>query len=134
MRASSILILLILLLGCGKEENNPGNFDLNNTFVLAAGQFMHDDDHNIGIYLDSVLYDSRCPLGFLCAWEGNAHVRFKFVSDHKSTDLYLNTFKDFQTDTIVNGYKISMLSLAPHPKSGVKTEQKEYRATMLISR
>jgi hypothetical protein len=133
MRVISIVFLLFLLFGCGKENYTPGNFNLNDTIVLPAGQILHNNDHNISIYLDSVLYDTRCPLGFLCLWEGNAQVRFKFISNHTVSDVILDTYMDFQNDTIVNGYKITLVSLAPQPRNGVKTEQKEYKATIVIN-
>ena len=133
MKHWSLFILIILLAGCGKENPTASTFKLNEPFEIPYQQVFHNNDQNVSIYLDSVLYDSRCPLGFLCTWEGNALVRFRFISNHTVNDLLLNTFKDFRNDTIINGYKISMVSLAPQPRSGVKTEQQEYKATMVIN-
>ena len=132
MRLLIALILSTILFGCDSWDVTSNDFNLNDTFELKSQIIAHNYDHKINIYLDSVLYDTRCPLGFLCLWEGNARVRFKFISNHIASDLILNTYSQYTSDTIVNGFKIKMVSLAPLPKSGVKTEQKEYRATMII--
>lgn len=134
MKTLIILLICSLLFGCTKENYTTNSFNLNDTIVLPSGQIFHNNENNVSIYLDSVLYDSRCPLGFLCLWEGNAKVRFKFISNHNESDLILNTYYQFQTDTVISGYKISLISLAPYPRSGVKIEQKEYKATMIINR
>lgn len=134
MKLLLVLLFCTILFGCEKLDLTSNDFKINDTFELKAQITSHNYENGISIYLDSVLYDSRCPLGFLCLWEGNAKVRFKFISNHAANNLILNTYNQFQTDTVVNGYKITLLSLAPYPKSGVKIEQKEYRATMIIKK
>ena len=134
MKLLLVLLFCTILFGCEKLDLTSNEFKLNDTFDLNARIIYHNNENGISIYLDSVLYDSRCPLGFLCLWEGNAKIRFKFISNHNSNDLILNTYSQFRTDTVVNGYMISLVSLAPIPKSGVKTEQKDYIATMLIKK
>jgi hypothetical protein len=132
MRNLFFLLLITLFLGCDKENYSDSNMNFNDTIILPYGKLLHNEKDNISIYLDSILYDSRCPLGFECMWEGNAKVRFKFISNHTESDLLLNTYSQFSRDTMIKGYKITMVSLAPFPRSGVKTEQKEYSATIVI--
>lgn len=134
MRLLLVLSICTILFGCEKWDLTSNDFKLNDTFELKSKIISHNYDINISIYLDSVLYDSRCPLGLLCVWEGNAQVRFKFISNHNANDLILNTNNLFVTDTIIDGYNIKLVSLSPIPNSGVKTEQKEYRATMIINK
>jgi hypothetical protein len=134
MRLLIILLFSTILFGCDRFDFSSNDFNLNDTFDLKAQTVAHNYDCKINIYLDSVLYDTRCPLGFLCVWEGNAKVRFKFISNHIANDVILNTYSQFKTDTIVDGYKISLTDLKPYPRSGVKTEQKEYIATMIIKK
>jgi hypothetical protein len=110
------------------------DFNLNDTFELKSQVIAYNYDHNIKIYQDSVLYDGRCPQGFLCLWEGNAGVRYKFIYNHIAHNVILNTYYQFSTDTIIQGYKIKLVSLSPLPRSGVKTEQKDYKSVMVISR
>ena len=134
MKILFIIFIGILLFGCNNENVTTDNLIYNDTIIIPHGKLFHNDENNVSIYLDSVLYDSRCPLGFECMWEGNAKVRFKFISNHTESDILLNTYSQFTRDTTIKGYKITMVSLAPFPRSGVKTEQKEYKATMVINK
>ena len=134
MRFLIFLLIGSFLVGCNKENCNSNDLKFNSSFEIANGQILHNNAVNVSIYFDSVLEDGRCPIGSNCLWEGNAKVSFNFISNHKVSNLELNTHNQFQTDTIVNGYKIELISLSPYPTTNVKIAQNEYRATIIISK
>jgi hypothetical protein len=114
------------------------NFDsliLNDTISLSCHDCLNDSENQIYFCLDSVLNDSRCPIGVYCFWEGNASVRFKFQKYNSKPVIFdLNTHKGFTSDTIIDSYKFTLLGLTPYPIVHQIIEQKDYRAKILIER
>ena len=84
--------------------------------------------------MDSVLGDSRCPSNVQCVWEGNAEVRFLFTVDSIQTDFALNTNggMQFNSDTIIDGYSISLLDLSPYPEDPGEILQVEYYSKVIV--
>ena len=108
---------------------------INDTVAISWLDCMYDPQEQILICLDSVLNDSRCPLGVQCFWEGNAEVRFKFERYPDGAVLFnLNTHKGFRNDTIVDNYKFTLTGLSPYPKIGSRISQKDYKAEILIEK
>ena len=71
------------------------------------------------ICFDSLLQDSRCPIGEECVWSGTAIVKISFHENGRSHELKMS-LKEFPglgypADTIIQGYKISFIDLKPHP-------------------
>ncbi len=71
------------------------------------------------ICFDSLIMDSRCPAGAVCAWQGTALIKISF---HEATTTHsfvmsLTGFPDlgYTSDTIINGYRIVFADLKPYP-------------------
>ncbi len=92
-------------------------------------------DH-INVCLDSLIEDSRCPLGVVCIWQGTAIAKFSVtVNDHQQP-VTLSTFKlpGLPSDTILMGYKIEFVDLLPYPESNKSHDISEYRAELKITK
>jgi hypothetical protein len=91
-------------------------------------------DH-INVCLDSLIEDSRCPLGVVCTWQGTAIAKFSVtVNDHQQP-VTLSTVKlRFPSDTILMGYKIEFVNLLPYPEVNKSHDISEYRAEIKITK
>jgi hypothetical protein len=108
---------------------------INETINLSYKECLEDKTEGIFLCLDSIVGDSRCPVGVMCFWEGNAEVRFTFGKyNDKSVTFSLNTSGIFRRDTILSGYKISLTELSPYPVFGHRIDQKDYRAGVLVKK
>jgi len=106
---------------------------LKDTLFLSCQECLKVPENQIFFCFESVLNDSRCPIGAYCFWEGNAKTRFKFEKYNEKPVLFdLNTHKGFTNDTIVYVYKVTLLDLKPHPVLDHRIEQKDYKAKLLI--
>ena len=117
----------LLLLGAGCEDKvvSPGaSGDLSVTegseVMLATGDRIH---------FDQVATDSRCPLGLMCFWEGEAKATFSLRSGHVGSPFSLGilgsltaadtarSMQRFQT-VVVGRYRLTLLQLDPYPSAG----------------
>jgi len=109
------------------------SFFLNDTILLSYQNCAADPGNQTFICFESVIGDSRCPTGAQCFWEGNAQLRFKFERINEKPILFdLNTHKGFTNDTIVDGYKFTLLNVYPYPTLKHTVEHKDYKAELLI--
>ena len=102
---------------------------LGEEFDISFGQQIAIQNTELKLKFKSVLEDSRCPEGFLCFWEGNA----KILLDVNQTEIALNTLLD-PRQVFYEGYTITLRSLSPLPKSGVRVEPEEYVAQIVVDK
>jgi hypothetical protein len=72
----------------------------------------------VSLCFDSVVTDSRCPANAMCIWQGYAACKFSFSANGETYLFSLSTltFPGFlPKDTILSGYKIELMDLAPYP-------------------
>jgi hypothetical protein len=131
--------IALLLLGAGCEDRvvSPGTGgDLSVTegaeVMLATGDRIH---------FDQVAADSRCPLGLMCVWEGEAKAAFSLRSGHVDSPFSLGitgslaaadtvlSMQRFQT-AVVGRYHFTLLQLDPYPSAG--KDPLKVRSTALI--
>ncbi len=135
-----------MLLSCERDsgnldpyftENGLGysHFTLGDTVVLPWHGCLNDADNQMYICLDSIMGDSRCPKGVLCFWEGNAEARFRFGKISGQPVLFeLNTNLRFRRDTVLSGYKFTLVELSPYPDIRHRLKQNDYKAGLLIEK
>jgi hypothetical protein len=117
------------------EFEDFNNLTFNDTIELSCRDCLYDPENQLYICLDSVLNDSRCPSGVYCFWEGNAAVRFKFEElNEKPIFFNLNTHRGFTADTIINGYKFTLIGLSPYPSIEHRIAQSDYKAKLIVKR
>jgi hypothetical protein len=139
-------ILLVLLFSCERDSGSLdpyftesglgyGHFIFGDTVTLPWHSCLNDPENKMYICLDSVMSDSRCPNGAECFWAGNAEARFRFGRISGQHLLFkLNTNFQFRRDTILSGYKFTLMDLSPYPDIRHHPEQKEYKASLLIEK
>jgi hypothetical protein len=111
------------------------NLILNDTVPLAFHDCLADRDNKFYICLDSIVNESRCPIGLECFWAGMATVKFKFQSYQNTPQyFYLSTAIDIENKTILPGYSIKLVGLEPFPSKDFKINQNEYKAKLLITK
>jgi hypothetical protein len=114
---------------------NFNNLIFNDTIDLSYRECLTDPENQMYICLDSVTKESRCPSGVECFWAGYAEVRFKFEKGN-STPVFFNlgTVAAFKNDTIIDGYKFTLIDLSPWPTVGHRILQKEYKAKIIVNK
>ena len=100
-----------------------------------CSQTDYKGDH-VRICLDSLIEDSRCPLGVVCIWQGTAIAKFSVTVNDHQRPVTLSTFKlpGFPSDTILMGYKIEFVDLLPYPDINKSHDISEYRAEITITK
>ena len=119
------ILLLSGLLSSGCEDNlcncycdsyDALELRFNDTIDLKYSELYCNPDYEIRLSFDS-LSDSRCPIGVVCFWEGNASFRLIVKSDSiESSSFKLNTNAKFLTDTLVNGFHYELIDMLPYPQ------------------
>jgi hypothetical protein len=117
----SVLFLLTVNIGCKKSNDlrNPKSIILK----VKECRNLSYSSQNIRICFDSLLTDSRCPIGGICIWEGYAAGRFSLTVHNQTSVFDLSATNDvynsYTTDTIIAGYKIEFTELNPYPNISV---------------
>ena len=146
MRHHTIISLPILLLSilifsaCEKNQCNCFCSDyeakeliLNDTVDLKFSRLYCNPEYEIRLSIDSIS-DSRCPIGAMCFWEGNASVKFVIADKWDSVDTFrLNTFGSYLSDTLVGGLRYELVDLLPYPEIGKDHSLDDYTLQVLIS-
>ena len=146
MRHFSTIILSIFLLAgllfsscehlgcdCYCSEYDAEDQVLNDTIDLKYGQLYCNSEQELRLSFDSIS-DSRCPIGAICVWEGNASVRLliKQGGDEDIT-FRLNTHGMYMTDTLVNGLRYELIDLLPYPEIEQENQAEDFILQLLIS-
>jgi len=104
-------------------------------FNLGVGESVLITDAGIRVGFDHVASESRCAIGVLCIWEGNATARvWGEVSPENRSNFDLNTNSQFQTEAIYLAFVIRLLGVAPYPEDGVIIDPDDYEVTMVVQR
>lgn len=82
----------------------------------------------------SLVEDSRCPADVNCIWAGNAKIKIEVRKYGSATKTFeLNTNLADKTARFEN-YEIMLVSLAPHPRSNIRINQRSYTATLSVTK
>ena len=107
---------------------------VDSDFDLAAGQSARVDGSALTISFKEVTEDSRCPLGVMCIWAGNAAVSLTITDGAGAKNqVVLNTTLTPQAVKI-GGYEISLVDLQPIRRRDVTIPPASYVATLHVSR
>lgn len=94
------------------------------------------DDDLVCLTLDSVLEDSRCPIGVNCIWQGNAKLRLSMTTSANTHQFDLDTQPNsttFKNDTLIGDYRIKLVNVAPYPTSEYEIQDSNVTAKLVIS-
>ena len=123
-------ILLLVVFACNKNSPVIPETIVAKTgeqFQIKVGQTV-SFNNDLSFTFDSVPEDSRCPIGAVCFWSGNASVLLK------SDDFTFKLNTTLSPQTISYGrYSLRLISLAPYPKIGEQIPKDSYVASMLVT-
>jgi hypothetical protein len=117
------------------ESEKFNNIILNDTVKLELKHCVYNAENQSYLCLDTVLSDSRCPIGAFCYIAGSAEVRFKYEKANEAPVYFkLKTpgAKAFYSD--IDGYRFTMLDLKPYPSFYRSVYPKPYTALLIINR
>ena len=104
------LVFVLLCIACRRdsesltEQNNP---KLGDSFDLKNGESVSIKNEQLNFQFVNVPEDSRCPIGALCIWAGNAKVVIKIFNVMDTVNTFLDP-KEINYDS----YKITLLNLS----------------------
>jgi hypothetical protein len=103
---------------------------------MAIGEMYCNSRKDILIICDSIVYDSRCPVGFRCITPGEAEVKFILEdSEIQIHEFNLNTDKRRnRIDTIINGFRYKLIDVLPYPQAGVEYQISDYSIEIIVAK
>jgi hypothetical protein len=136
---SAILSFLFLFTAATTAAATPQRVTkdvaLDKEFEIKFDQEVRIKKEGLRIIFSSVAEDSRCPTGVECVWAGNGKIVL-FIKNSRRRAYYikLNTGVEPKHDNFIMKYDIKLVSLSPYPKKDVKIKNKDYVATLVVSR
>lgn len=130
-----ILVFVAGLLSCENDsEQYYGNLILNDTLEISYQETLYNIQHEISLKLDSVPYDSRCPVDLVCIWSGMTEIHFTFQENNskENLSLFYQGGQHYKKDTTIFTYKIELLGIEPKKYSEVDIKQADYKAKLII--
>jgi hypothetical protein len=107
---------------------NPGD-----RFTLFPGESAAIEETLLRVTFEGILSDNRCPVDVQCITGGQARAGLRL-------DLAAGRSEPFELDTerhpsaVVAGYRISLLSVSPVPRSTVQIAPGNYAVELIVAR
>lgn len=126
------MLMLFIFSACSKYKTCP--VILGEAFTISNNNSACNETNNFTITFNKVENDSRCPTNAICFWEGVATIKLTLKKENIEYPFTLHTqsLPQYNTDTVVAGYKIKLMELNPYPVA-LQQNAKEYKAKLLIS-
>jgi hypothetical protein len=122
--SSLSLLLSLLTFGCAGGRAAAAS---SGTWTLAVDKAV-DLPEGGSVVLDKV-EDSRCPIGVVCVWEGDATAHLTFRgggAPDESITLSLNA----RSASAAHGLELRLVDVVPAPRAGTQIDPATYRATV----
>jgi len=143
-----VLLLILLLTGCGSATPAPVVAPVGSEFTLATNQTATIANTELTIRLIGVGGDQRCPSQIECAVSGpvslslsaqvgnqapaNIDLQVFTGNDGRAPDIQ---FQGIQDRTTYAGYVIRVVGVLPYPaKSFNEIKDSVYRVTLIVSK
>lgn len=129
LRACIVPILLMVTAVTSAAQPSLGK-----TFELKVGEWKIIGPEEFTVGFDGILADSRCPIGLLCIWEGDAVANIWAelpASDRE--EFVLHTHRGFDWHVRYENYEIELVAVAPYPVLYDPIPPEEYVVTVLVS-
>lgn len=119
---------------CDLPVEPDQQFNLGDTLLVDYKESLHNFENDISVKFDSLLSDSRCPIDVVCFWAGNAEVKIDFETVGKENYLFLNTHYDFGKDTVISGFRVSLLDVYPYKLSDSTYAIEDHQIKLVINK
>jgi hypothetical protein len=120
------ILLFLFILGSCKKEQESAPLGLNQELTLKTGDICSSKSVKV-----LKINDSRCPIGVVCVWQGEATVNLE-VKESSVFEVVLSTFHQ-PVDT-VNNFIFKLIDVLPYPIFGVEVPDSEKSVVLKIER
>ena len=95
---------------------------------IELGRTVENAEYGISLRVKNI-YESRCPIGVMCVWEGNASVELQLTTPKGTYNFTLDTHypPNFKNDTVIEGIKYQLRNVLPYPVHGKEPPTKIVR-------
>ncbi|MFN8571063.1 MAG: hypothetical protein U0132_03335 [Gemmatimonadaceae bacterium] len=136
VRNGRALLATIALSACGVISSSPDTATVtvqrSQEFQLAPGQTAVLAGSDLAVRFDSVAGDSRCPMGVMCIWSGDADIHLTlFRGKRMPTPVVIRLMREPRSVTDLND-TIEVVSLAPVVRQQGQIKPSDYRVTLNI--
>lgn len=103
-------------------------------FELSPGQSAEVVGGDLYFVFLEILSDSRCPLGAVCFWEGDAEAAVRGdLPGEIQIDCTLHTSPMFSQSCLMGSTVVYLLGVSPYPVlNGPPIDPADYRATFMV--
>ena len=136
MRSDAIAALLFAAaLGCAHVPGPARAFtvSLGERFTLQPGGSARISGTPARLIFERILSDNRCPVDVVCIVAGEARAWLRMEAEPGRSDtVTLDT--DRNPAAVVAGYRVTLLSVSPLPKSPVHIAPGSYSVELAVTR
>lgn len=135
-RVVTAVMSLFLFSACASTDapRAPRTVSLDREFELRIGETAILDGGRVNVTFAALVSDSRCPGDVTCIHEGNAEVELLVIGDEGEKRVSLNTNRRMAQNERYGLYRIALTQLVPYPRTDRPIEERDYGATLVISR
>ena len=102
-------------------------------FDLKVGASVTIGTEGLVVGFDELVSDSRCAIGLLCIWEGDASAQlWAKLPQETRQDFQLHTHYDFKWKFSYGDYEITLVGIAPYPVYEQPIPPGDYVATVRV--
>lgn len=137
-RSLALLTGGAVLAACGsvtetssESQTEPSVTVVGDTAFLVLPLGRTADNGELAVTFEGVSEDSRCPIGVMCVWEGNASIRLTLASGGDTQAAILNSTLDPKAAAFA-GYTIGYRDLTPYPEQDAPWDPDAYVARIYI--
>lgn len=114
---------------------SPAAAEADEPFTLAPGEAVRLADADLTVRFVEVAADSRCPADVTCVWEGDAAVVVETAHGgvERVWRLHAPGEQIGPRSVDVAGHRLTLVGLAPEPRSGQAIPAGDYRATLEVT-
>ena len=132
MKHFLLITLIVFSCGCHKDTTTQIEIKtahLGESFELHAGEAVTISGEPLSFRFDSLLNESRCPLGVECFWQGNASIVISCAERHDTLDTYFVPSKIVQS-----AYTLTLRDLTPYPIYQQPIIKENYVAQFVVNK
>lgn len=125
----------MLFSSCNNDDIQPiSNFQLGESFELAFDETAHCVCGDLSVTFADVVGESRCPIGAVCVWQGQAEVKINLKHEgnlHVFSLISQAGNRELARDTIGN-LVVELLDVKPYPILDQPVDEDDYRIELII--
>jgi hypothetical protein len=122
MKKLVFVIVFVLFASCEKKASNDDtSLKMSKITEIKIGEIFHNAKYGLSLSVEKI-NDSRCPIGGVCVWAGEAVVEFHLITPKDKYDFTLNT--TFKEDIIIESIKYRLMDVLPYPVIGEELTEK----------